>query len=64
MLIPWIVVVVGPATVVVVVVGPHGVLRGRHLRTNVSRSRRGLVPLGAVAFTPNRSIPRFLSLRT
>src|SRR5262249_60868551 len=48
---------------VVVPVG-HGVVRGRHFSTNVSRSRRGLVPLGAVAFADSRSIRRFLSLRT
>ena len=30
--------------VVVVDVVGHGVVRGRHLRTNVSRSLRGLVP--------------------
>src|SRR5262245_19773890 len=69
MLVVWIVVVVVPpapadVVVVAVVVGVHGVVRGRHLRTNVSRSLRGLVPLGAVAFTPSRSIPRFLLLLT
>src|SRR5262249_58693074 len=67
MLIPWTVVVVEPPvpTVVVVVAvldGAHGVVRARHLRTNVSRSRRGLVPLGAVAFALSRTIPRFLLL--
>src|SRR5262245_1382824 len=64
MLIPWIVVVVPPASVVVVVVvWGHGVVRARHFKMNVSRSRRGLLPLGAVAFTLSRC-PRFLSLRT
>src|SRR5262245_25468541 len=48
---------------VVVPVG-HGVVRGKHFSTNVSRSRRGLVPLGAVAFAPSLSIPPFSSLRT
>src|SRR5262245_23089140 len=69
MVIPCTVVVVelpGPDGVVVVVVVEavgHGVVRARHLRMKVSRSRRGLVPLGAVAFAGSRSMPRFLSLR-
>src|SRR5262249_57732707 len=49
--------------VVVEVGGPAGVVRARHFRMNVSRSRRGLLPLGAVAFALNR-IPRFLLLGT
>src|SRR5262249_28786106 len=54
-----VVVVVGTVVVevvlVVVVVG-HGVVRGRHLRTNPSRSLRGLVPFAAVAFALNRTM--------
>ena len=49
------VVVVDVVVVVVDVVG-HGVVRGRHLRTNVSRSLRGLVPFAAVAFAESRTM--------
>ena len=41
--------------VVVVDVVGHGVVRGRHLRRNVSRSLRGLVPFAAVAFAESRT---------
>src|SRR5262249_42167236 len=47
--------------VVVDVVG-HGVVRGRHLRTNVSRSLRGLVPCAAVAFAESRTMAGCVSL--
>jgi hypothetical protein len=50
-----VVVVVVVLVVVVVDVVGHGVVRGRHLRTNVSRSLRGLVPFAAVAFAESRS---------
>jgi hypothetical protein len=49
-----VVVVVDVVVVVVDVVG-HGVVRGRHFRTNVSRSLRGLVPFAAVAFAESRT---------
>jgi hypothetical protein len=53
---PCVVVVVLVVVVVVVVdVVGHGVVRGRHLRTYVSRSRRGLVPCAAVAFAESRT---------
>jgi hypothetical protein len=42
--------------VVVVDVVGHCVVRGRHLRTNPSRSLRGLVPFAAVAFALNRTM--------
>jgi hypothetical protein len=42
--------------VVVVDVVGHGVVRGRHLRTNVSRSLRGMVPFAAVAFAESRTM--------
>jgi hypothetical protein len=42
--------------VVVVEVLEHCVVRGRHLRTKVSRSLRGLVPFAAVAFAENRAM--------
>ena len=42
--------------VVVVEVLGHGVVRGRHLRTNPSRSLRGLVPFAAVAFAESRTL--------
>src|SRR5262249_3427224 len=48
-------VVVVVVEVVVVVVG-HGVVRGRHLRKNVSRSLSGLVPFGAVALAESRTM--------
>lgn len=53
--IPWTVVVVEPpaperVVVVVVELPGHGVVRAMHFRMNVSRSRRGLLSLGAVAF--------------
>jgi hypothetical protein len=50
-----VVVVVVVLVVVVVDVVGHGVVRGRHSRTNVSRSLRGLVPCGAVAFAESRT---------
>src|SRR5215813_6069254 len=50
-----IVVVVVLVEVVVVDVVGHGVVRGRHLRTNVSRSLRGLIPVAAVAFAESRT---------
>ena len=49
--------------VVVVEVLGHGVVRGRHLRTNPSRSLRGLVPFAAVAFALNRTM-RFCATGT
>ena len=42
--------------VVVVEVVGHGVVRGRHSRTKVSRSRSGLVPFGAVALAESRTM--------
>jgi hypothetical protein len=48
-------VVVVLIVVVVDVVG-HGVVRGRHSRTNVSRSFRGLVPFAVVAFAESRTL--------
>src|SRR5262249_46532378 len=45
--------------VVVVDVVGHGVVRGRHLRTNASRSVRGLVPFAAVAFAESRTMAGF-----
>jgi len=48
-------VVVVLVVVVVEVVG-HGVVRGRHSRTNVSRSLSGLVPFGAVALAESRTM--------
>ena len=50
-----VVVVVVVLVVVVVDVVGHGVVRGRHLRTNASRSLRGLVPFAAVAFAESRT---------
>ena len=50
-----VVVVVVVLVVVVVDVVGHGVVRGRHLRTYVSRSLRGLVPIAAVAFAESRT---------
>src|SRR5215468_8394107 len=49
------VVVVLDVVVVVDVVG-HGVVRGRHSRTYVSRSLSGLVPFAAVAFAESRTM--------
>ena len=51
----YVVLVVEVVVVVVEVVG-HGVVRGRHFRTNVSRSLRGLVPFAAVAFAESRTM--------
>jgi hypothetical protein len=50
-----VVVVVDVVVVVVDVVG-RGVVRGRHLRTNASRSVRGLTPVAAVAFAESRTL--------
>jgi hypothetical protein len=53
----WVVVVVLVVVVVVVVdVVGHGVVRGRHLRTYVSRSVSGLVPFAAVAFAESKTL--------
>jgi hypothetical protein len=49
------VVVVVLVVVVVDVVG-HGVVRGRHSRTNLSGSLSGLVPFGAVALAASRTM--------
>src|SRR5262245_1373410 len=57
-----VVVVVG--AVVVVVVLAHGVVLGRHSTTNASRSRSGLVPVGAVAFAGSRRRPACVPLCT
>ena len=51
-----VVVVVVVLVVVVVDVVGHGVVRGRHLRTYVSRSVRGLVPVAAVALAESRTL--------
>ena len=51
-----VVVLVVEVVVVVVEVLGHGVVRGRHRRTNPSRSLRGLVPFAAVAFALNRTM--------
>jgi hypothetical protein len=51
-----VVVLIVEVVVVVVEVLGHGVVRGRHLRTNPSRSLRGLVPFAAVAFALNRTM--------
>jgi hypothetical protein len=51
-----VVVLVEEVVVVVVEVLEHGVVRGRHSRTNVSRSLRGLVALAAVAFAESRTM--------
>jgi hypothetical protein len=53
---PVVVVLIVEVVVVVVEVLGHGVARGRHLRTNPSRSLRGLVPFAAVAFALNRTM--------
>jgi hypothetical protein len=50
-----VVVVVDVVVVVVDVVG-HGVVRGRHLRMNASRSVCGLIPVAAVAFAESRTL--------